>query len=371
MRFREIFNILNESIQGNLAWLYHRTAVDPEQHPLFKGEFIAANNIRAMYGKGLYCTYDLQSQLNERMRHLYGNTILKFKINLNKFFILDEDVFRKIFPNQSYYDFLKKYNVSLVYNQDPDDEDYDDRVPLYTSDTAKKCAWKIQRLGIFDGILFTGRHDGKVAIVWKPETMILSSYSNDEGKTWNKQSNVSRIIAKPPVEDIIWNYFIKNGKLHPDYVNAQNQLDDELFYKIFNSKENVYFGGDFSEHDRIVKFATLNREAVEFKISELFVERKLISPFFIEAMAKFNFLELIYLYDEMLNVYKNKNFYSYNTGANLGTVEAEFAKYLKSGKTDPKRLQQLKKVLGKVKNKMNLRSELREFLDQTVVPSSP
>ncbi len=62
--------LLNKKlIKKFLAGLYHRTAVDPEQHPLFKGEFIAANNIRAMYGKGLYCTYDLQSQLNGRMRH--------------------------------------------------------------------------------------------------------------------------------------------------------------------------------------------------------------------------------------------------------------------------------------------------------------
>jgi len=83
-----------EKVYGNLALTYHRTeSVDIAKGILEKGFIPGAG---AMYGEGLYTTYDLESQLGGKMDH-YGDVIVKFKVALHKFLIFDYDIAKIVY----------------------------------------------------------------------------------------------------------------------------------------------------------------------------------------------------------------------------------------------------------------------------------
>lgn len=344
MKFKEFFLGLNESIQGNLSWLYHRTGVFPYEHPIRNGMFSTSDNIRALYGTGLYTTYDLDSQLNERMKRLYGSFILRFKVNLSNFFILDEDVFKRLHPNRNFYDYLKKYNVNLVYQDGDEENDYAADLK-FTSDTARKYAKKIKSLNIFNGILFTGRSDGRVAIVWKPETLVFHSFSDDEGKTWQKMDSLIKMKNTQSLAETVWQSFLKRGD-----VSSMNKMDDT---EKLNVVKNVYRKvldsvDDIQLHDRLeqklMQFLELNYFSVDTWVEEMFRQQnKLIPRMCIEVLAKKDMDALLYHYEVALN-----KRYLYNKI--VDQIESVLMPYIKSGKLDSMYLDELRRLVLRYKN---------------------
>ena len=110
---------LVEKIVGNTGWVYHRTPDDPEESSIVTQGIKTSTNQRSMYGRGLYCCYDLNEQLKPNMEAQYGDYILKGKIDLNGFAILDEEVYRIANPRGDFEKHLRDIGSSittLVYN---------------------------------------------------------------------------------------------------------------------------------------------------------------------------------------------------------------------------------------------------------------
>lgn len=104
-------NILLEKIAGNTGWVYHRTKTNPEESDIVTQGIKPSTNQSSMYGRGLYCCYELDQQLKPEMEH-YGDYILKGKIDLNGFAILDEEVYRLANPRGDFKKHLIKIRTS-------------------------------------------------------------------------------------------------------------------------------------------------------------------------------------------------------------------------------------------------------------------
>jgi hypothetical protein len=188
--FENLESILFEDIYGNKAIVYHRTQVEDLINKVYTSGF--KPGFGNLYGDGFYSTYELESQLKQKMKS-YGDIIVKFMINsLNRFLILDYSEFikspvsKKINTNQNdfIYDQMKYFNFDQFskfkkdnFNQKQESSDI--AYLIYS-----KYITVIDKF--IDGIIFTGRQDGKVLVCYNTDLIIPLSFSQDEGKTWKK-----------------------------------------------------------------------------------------------------------------------------------------------------------------------------------------
>lgn len=201
--------LLSEKIYGNLGWVYHRTRVNPEEALLSKEGIKPSANSSAAYGKGLYCCYDIDEQFKGTMRG-YGRFILKGKVDLRGFVILDKDVFELARPKENFENYLKSLNIDL--------EKYNEKLP-FTSDIASQIWDDAKRRGA-NGIVFTGRNDGKVAVIWTRQNFIPYQYASDIEETRTTEGwSGTRIIQTP--KDLKW------INLNPNISHIKRPFDPE------------------------------------------------------------------------------------------------------------------------------------------------
>jgi hypothetical protein len=179
-------HVLLERVFGNTGWVYHRTKDNPSEYDIVKYGIKPSSNESAMYGKGLYTCYDLDQQMKPNMRR-YGSYILKGKIDLNGFAILDSDVYWLANPKGNFQKHLEKIGTNI--------ESVKDKSP-YTSEIAQNI-WKKCKQNGYNGIVFTGRSDGKVAVIWNRRNFIPFQYTEDEGKNWKKLNPDISSIKRP------------------------------------------------------------------------------------------------------------------------------------------------------------------------------
>ena len=184
-----------ESIFGNLATVYHRTSYSNLSSSIIGEDFKIGKG--TMYGKGTYTTYELESQLSDRMKITYGGLIFKFSVNIENYIIFDYEEFVKSpqFKKLKLKDYSVERNDFVISQLDflkidfPVDE-LKSRIASqkdYSSDIALFCYKKIDRLeDKCEGIVFTGRSDGRVLVAYKTNTLFPIAVSNDEGKNWEK-----------------------------------------------------------------------------------------------------------------------------------------------------------------------------------------
>lgn len=165
MNLGEILNSINidEEVHGFLASVYHRTRASDLVNHVYTSGFKPGYG--AMYGKGFYSTYNLESQMQDGMSVTYGPVVVKFAVKLQNFFFFDWDAFsnhplRKSL-NATENDFLQKqdeyYGLNIGFKNI--------RLPQYTSDLASTQWQRMQAKGL-NGIIFTGRRDGRVLVAW-------------------------------------------------------------------------------------------------------------------------------------------------------------------------------------------------------------
>jgi len=221
--------LISEDIVGNTGFVYHRTAADPTTSAIWEQGVDNTKNKRGMYGKGLYCTYRLDSQLDPEMLRTYGKYIIRGKIDLSDFFIFDKFLFIKSKPGQNYLDQYKKHNLltNKVNNQRstyrffPYDkikeglkEQERDPDNYYSSDLAHICFRKLIQADRVSGLAFRGRQDGYVAVVYERRAFIPQAYSEDDGKTWIPiKPNIANILKPVPgsFANNINNYYIRSS----------------------------------------------------------------------------------------------------------------------------------------------------------------
>ena len=96
MRWPEIAGEkLFERVLGKLAIAYHRT------HNIKGTKEIGTTGFKVgkgnTYGTGIYLTYQFEDQQDERMKKTYGPFIIRCKVNLDGFLILDADIAKIVY----------------------------------------------------------------------------------------------------------------------------------------------------------------------------------------------------------------------------------------------------------------------------------
>jgi len=185
MRLKNLF----EEISAGTAIVYHRTQLTDENIKLLNNGFIPSSG--EAYGKGMYATYDLDSQLKLSMVDSYGKIIVKYSIiNFNKVLILDKSEQIKIFGNTVSIEkqlrriFRGNYNGFFNANKTILKSLYNNDDAEYTSDYANSLSNMAGFQLYVDGMVFSGRRDGKVFVLYETKLLNPISYSKDNGKTW-------------------------------------------------------------------------------------------------------------------------------------------------------------------------------------------
>ena len=173
--------LLLEEVYGAQAVVYHGTGANPQAliGALLKDEFTPGAGAGAWYGKGLYTVYDLKGTQTESGS--YGSHIIKLKVNLYGYIIFDPDVALKVYKRSLT---PAKQAEEAGYNEDVIKALRSVSVPKgrFTSDAALKVHRSIQHE--VKGIVFTGRNDGRVVVVYDPTTAVPMAWKRVGTKSW-------------------------------------------------------------------------------------------------------------------------------------------------------------------------------------------
>lgn len=166
MRSRDFLR-LDERVIGRLAVVYHRTR-EPDTIEKIVHTGIRRGN-GGMYGDGLYATYDFQSQQTPYMVKQYGDHIIKLKVNLDGFLILDRDVASIVYGGP---DIMRQVSANKSLNWSPGKKKLltdriegllDAATPPYTSGVAQTI---MSEAHLFKGMVYTGAQDGRCIIAY-------------------------------------------------------------------------------------------------------------------------------------------------------------------------------------------------------------
>lgn len=226
---------ITEAVYGHQAIVYHRTGSQPEYKDLLDKSIVQIrkykklhtkenllynsfsviqnivtrgfnrneSNVGKVYGAGIYCTYDLESQLNQvgnehEMEKMYGKIIIKSKLNLTNFLILDYKIAEKVYgkkhtlidqctklgltkiasdirkPNSPIAITLKSFS-DIIYSNDEKQEivAFTDRILTILIDyyfVDKKIA----------GVIYTNMGDGHVVLVYNEKLLVPYSFGISE-----------------------------------------------------------------------------------------------------------------------------------------------------------------------------------------------
>jgi hypothetical protein len=176
-------DILLEDIGAGSSIVYHRTKPSNIKSIFEKGFIYPEQSIHwDWYGKGVYTTYDLESQNTIPMAKSYGSYIIKCQVvDYNKVLILDYNEAKKIykskylFSDQIRYFINNKNKLINVFGNDYVNviKQIDEEISKveYTADIAKKL-YDDYHIDVFiNGIVFTGRNDGRVFVSYKPQNI--------------------------------------------------------------------------------------------------------------------------------------------------------------------------------------------------------
>jgi len=194
----EIIDIF-EKVYGKLATVYTRRRRDLTLKKIEQEGFRAGSG--AMYGKAIYTCYDFRSQQREGMIESYGPYIVKSKVNLDKFFICDPWAAKKVYGKKYY---TLSDQAEYILGKDLSEDDFLELVDLesmiksekggYTSEVALKLSHsKFKK--ICRGLVFTGRHDGRVAVVYNQEAITPISYTYAPEESFKLKENEMEWIS--------------------------------------------------------------------------------------------------------------------------------------------------------------------------------
>jgi hypothetical protein len=173
---------LFEEIYGKIAIGYHRTSEQGMKVFTSGGRF--HYGFGQAYGPGVYLTYDLKSQLTDQMK-VYGEYIIKAKVNLDNFLIFDPEVARKVYPSSPTVGeqlvnvfriprdrITKIFGQEVISHLTPSREYYSSRDAQYFINNFSRWV-----TGNTKGLVFTGATDGKVIVAYHDRSVIPLAYA--------------------------------------------------------------------------------------------------------------------------------------------------------------------------------------------------
>lgn len=182
------YMILLEELKGSHMIIYHRTKNKYLKDILLKGEFKGGGNIGAMYGEGLYTTYEDMPE-DSQNADWYGHITLQFKVSLDNFLVLDYDVFEKlssykkileqfIYKKTNMHTKLDKTNfvdAQLIYYEFEKIDEYSQYLKdkQYSSQLFQEIlADNPYMVKVVDGVVYSGESDGKCCVVYNVRSAI-------------------------------------------------------------------------------------------------------------------------------------------------------------------------------------------------------
>jgi hypothetical protein len=202
----------------NFYIAYHRTKKENMEHIIDEGFRPGCGD---MYGKGFYLTYDLASQTRSGMT-IYGDGILKCKINPKNLLILDYNVSTDVFGDEySLKDqLIKHYKIYRDILDIPRDlYDWSDELektfqqPTFSADLAYNQFVKhyikngICSIAGIRGIIFSGNHDGNVLVLYSHETAIPYEFAITDPSTgelvteWMPVKSIDKVMNRANLAD--------------------------------------------------------------------------------------------------------------------------------------------------------------------------
>jgi hypothetical protein len=173
---------LQESIDGDTGIFYHRSPSISYHEFLLNNEVQFGKRVGLLDGPGIYTTYKLKDQMNDRMIDLYGEYIFELKMKLARIMFFDFDAFQKTTrctPEHTKENFIIKQFEELEIGYPSVGKklqnDLNKLTSGMTSDVAHDFSdWMIKKStktnwglkGPASGNLFTGRLDGRVLVIW-------------------------------------------------------------------------------------------------------------------------------------------------------------------------------------------------------------
>lgn len=196
---------LTEKVIGGLAIGYHRTRNLKNVNAIGESGFKAGSG--AMYGTGIYLTYDFDDQQDDYMREHYGPYVVRCKVALHGYLIFDEAVATAVYGRRSSLrDQFKLFGLSDDLLQHIEKQMIG---RVYSSVAARDFANTIhgkKQQGKIKGIVFTGENDGRVIVAYDPSTVKSLGYARviDDNKTlekvkWRRFETATAGQALPPV----------------------------------------------------------------------------------------------------------------------------------------------------------------------------
>ena len=174
--------LLTEEVYGAQAVVYHGTKADPQKliSALLNDEFRPGEGAGSMYGKGLYTVYDLVG--TKTATGDYGDHVIKLKVNLYGYIIFDPDVAQKVYKRpltpaeQAEEAGYSEHIIEVLGAVEPP------RGDTITSESALSVHKSLQHE--VKGLVFTGRNDGRVVVVYDPTTVVPMAWKRT---TYNRK----------------------------------------------------------------------------------------------------------------------------------------------------------------------------------------
>lgn len=213
------FISLNESITAGSIIVYHRTR-DYLYEKILNNGFLTGSN--GHYGPGVYTTYDLEAQLDNRMKVLYGSVIIESTINsLNGFLILDSDIAKTVYGTN--YSIEKQLRIILggIWDNYKNDSEFIEIIKQNVKfsseiflDIYKNYPNLLKKL---IGVVYTGKSDGRCLVAFNPKVLKPIRLSNDDGNTWTNILNKNLYIDNK-------NKSTFSQKINPEIIHLNNIL---------------------------------------------------------------------------------------------------------------------------------------------------
>jgi len=185
--------LLTERVYGAQAVVYHGSKSPPDVFipALLNDTFEPGRGGGAMYGKALYCVYDLEGTGTGYGE--YGNYIYKFKVNLYGFICFDPDVAQLVYKRP-----LTPVEQAQALGLD---ETLIEKLKeiwaygRYTSSAALPASKFLK--GKVKGLIFTGEQDGKVAAIYDQAIAVPFAWKKISDKSWTA---IDKTSLKPALK---------------------------------------------------------------------------------------------------------------------------------------------------------------------------
>ena len=183
--------LLAERVYGAQAVVYHGSKAPPDVFvpALLNDTFRPGMGDGAMYGKALYCVYQIEG--TKTGAGDYGKYIYKFKVNLYGFICFDPDVAQLVYKRpltpveQAQELGLDEALVEKLRGIGTEGLENTSQIALPASKFLK---------GKVKGLIFTGARDGKVAVIYDQTVATPFAYAEFDDEEWQP---IDKNLLKP------------------------------------------------------------------------------------------------------------------------------------------------------------------------------